>query len=111
VLEVGNVREFAAGAALTATFTSKRFLQTHPTNYGHAKVTADSYPVTVKVTSRWTDSDGTPQSNVDTSTVTGPSSFTLQSGFLAESIEIEATAAQPITVIRLASNPADLKGL
>lgn len=111
VLEVGDVREFAAGSPLTATFTSKRFLQTHPTNYGHAKVIADAYPITLKVTSRWTDSDGTPQSNVDTSTVTGPSSFTLQSGFLAESIEIEAIAAQPITVVRLASNPADFKGL
>lgn len=110
VLEGGNVREFAAGAPLTATFTSKRFLQTHHANFAFAKVTATGYPVTLKVTSRWRDDAGVEQSNVQTHTVTRPDAFALQSGFTAESIELEHSASNEIVVTRLATKVADLKG-
>jgi hypothetical protein len=109
VLEGGNVREFAAGSSLTASFTSKQFLQTHPVNYGHAKVTAADYPVTLKVTSRWKDRTGAAQSNVETRTVAGPDAFALKSGFTAESIEVEVSGANELTVARLATRASDFK--
>lgn len=111
VLEGGNVREFSAGSALTGSFTSKRFLQTHPVNYGWAKVIAASYPVTVSVTSRWHDAAGTAQSVTDVRVVPGPDAYSLLSGFLAESIQIRIDAAVDVTSVRLASHPRDLKGL
>lgn len=112
VLEGENVREFAAGTPLTGKFTSKRFLQTHPVNYGVAKVMAASYPLTLKVTSRWNDpDDGVSRSVEETRSVTGPGAFSLKSGFLAETVQIEASAAVEITTIRLATSPTRLKGL
>lgn len=110
VLEGGEVREFAAGAAMTGLFTSKLFLQTHPVNYGFAKVTAAGYPVQLKITSRWKDSAGVQQQNVEQRTVPGPQAFSLQSGFTAESIELEHSSAFEITVTRLATTARGLKG-
>lgn len=110
VLEGGNVREFAAGAAMTGSFTSKRFLQTHPVNYGYAKVTAAAYPVTLEVTSRWNDAAGAEQSNVETRTVNNPDAFTLQSGFTAESVQLRVSGNSEGIVARLATNPRHFKG-
>lgn len=112
VLEGGNVREFAAGAAMTGSFTGKRFLQTPPTNYGFAKVTATQFPVTLKVTSYWQDPiDGTQRTNVETRTVTGPGAFTLQGGFQAEEIVPEVSGSSECTVVRLAREARDLRGV
>lgn len=112
VLEGGNVREFAAGAPLTGKFTSKRFLQTHPVNYGFAKVAAASYPLSLTITSRWNDpDDGTARSVEEARAVTGPGAFSLRSGFLAESEQIEVSAAVEITSVRLATTAGRLKGL
>lgn len=111
VLEGGNVRLFDAGSALTAKFVSKRFMQTTPTNFAFAKVVASAFPVTLIVTARWFKPDGTPQSNVETRTVTSDRSFTLQSGFLADDWQIEVQAAASVQAVRLATNSDDLKGL
>ena len=47
----------------------------------------------------------------DVRVVTGPNAFSLLSGFLAESIQIDVDSAAEVTSIRLASRPADLKGV
>jgi hypothetical protein len=111
VLEGINVREFAAGAALTASFTSKRFLQVRPQNYGCAKVIADAYPVTLTVRSRWHDPLGVAREVVDTRSVPGPAPFSLKSGFKAESVQVEVSAAVPVLSVRLAGSARDLAGL
>jgi len=112
VLEGGNVREFAAGSNLTATFNSKRFLQTQPSNFGFAKVIAASYPVGVQITSRWNDpDDGVARSVVETRSLTGPGAFALKSGFLAESVEIQVSSAVEVTSVRLAGHAGHFKAL
>jgi len=111
VLEGGNVRKFDAGELLTAEATSKRFLQTTPRNFSCAKVIATTYPVTLTITARWVDEDGTEISSIETRTVTSDRAFTLRGGFMADDWQIGARLAGSLQAVRLAIDPADLKGL
>lgn len=113
VLDGGNVRKFAAGAALQAGATSKRFLQVAPCNYGFAKVVASSYPVTLTVTARWRDpSNGAEVSHVEARTVQNDQAFALSSGFAADDWQVEvAGVADSVQAARLATKPEDLKGI
>jgi hypothetical protein len=111
VLEGGNVRRFAAGpSVLTGTFTAKRFAQAVPRNYGWAQVVAKGYPVTLKVTSRGVNSDGTPRTNTQTRTVANADPIRLAAGFLADDIQPELTSAFEITTARLALSVQDFGG-
>lgn len=111
VLEGGNVRKYDAGAALTASFTSKRFMQTSPTNFGFAKVVASAYPVGLTITARWMDRDGAQQQHVETRSVPNDAAFTLRGGFLADDWQIEVSSAASVQAARLATDPAHLRGL
>jgi hypothetical protein len=110
VLDGGNVRKFDAGAAMTAKFVSKRFMQTLPRNFRVAKVVASAYPVTLIVTARWVDK-GTQKSNVETRTVVDDRAFTLKDGFMADDWQIEVQAPGSVQAVRLAMRVEDLKGL
>lgn len=103
VLEGGDVRKFAAGATLTASFKAKRFAQTHPMNYGYAKVIADGYPVTLAI-----HVDGALK---QTRTIESADSVTLEAGFMAEDWQPEVTSAYRVQAVRLAVDRAELKGL
>lgn len=102
VLEGGNVRKFAAGAALTATAVSKQFVQPKPVNYGFCKVKATAYPVTVKVYA-----DGV---LTDTTAVADSDAFTLSNEFGAEQWQVEVDSANAVQLVRLATDPEHLKG-
>lgn len=105
VLEGGNVRKFAGGAAnMTASFTSKEFLQTHPVTYGAAKVVASSYPLTLEVYA-----NGALKL---TRSVPNGLGFKLPDGFTAERWQVKITTTVDRTVIaRLAKGLQDLKGI
>lgn len=103
VLEGGNVRKFdGADTLLTAKFTSKKFHQVAPRNFGWGKVVATTYPVTCKVYA-----DGVLK---QTRTVTNENPFTLPGGFIAEDWQIEVqSAVGPVEAVRLAADVRDLK--
>lgn len=105
VLEGGNVRKFAGGASnMTATYTSKEFLQTHPVTYGAAKVVASSYPVTLDVYA-----DGALKLS---RSVPNRNGFTLPDGFTAERWQIKlSSSADRLPVARLAKRMQELKGI
>ncbi len=111
ILQGGNVRIFdGANTLLTGDFTSKRFMQTRPLNFSHAKVVASTYPVTLTITARWRDPrDGTACTNVETRTVTEDQAFTLKSGFLADDWQVRAQLAGTIEAVRLATDVRELR--
>lgn len=111
VLEVGNVRKFDAGSALTTSFTSKRFMQTTPRNFAAAKVVATAYPVTLTVTARWVDESGVEQAHVESKVVLNDRAFLLAGGFLADDWQIAVQATDSVQAVRLAMDMRDLKGL
>jgi hypothetical protein len=113
ILQGADVRKFDADAAkLTADFTSKRFMQTKPTNYSCAKVVSNTYPVTLTITARWFDpADGTARSNVETRTVVSDAAFTLKSGFQADDWQVRIQCAGDVQAARLATDVRKLKGI
>lgn len=106
VLVGGNVRKFnGADTFLTGDFTSKRFMQTRPLNFGYAKVVASSYPVTLTMTARWRDPrDGAECSHVETRTVTEDQAFTLKAGFLADDWQVRVQFAGVLEATRVATD-------
>lgn len=104
VLEGGNVRKFAAAGAafLAASFTSKRFEQTHPSNFAVAKVVAASYPLTLQLYG-----DGVLR---ETRTVNSARAFKLKTG-RAGDWQIKLSGAVRAIAVRLAAAMKDLRGL
>lgn len=111
VLEGGNVRKFDAGAQLVAKFVSKRFMQTTPRNFSVAKVVATTFPVTLIITARGIDQDGTPRVRTETRTVLNDLAFTLKDGFTADDWQIEVWAPESVQAVRLAMDVRDLRGI
>ena len=109
VLVGGEIRKFDAGAPLVPRFTSKRYMQTAPRNFSVAKVVATAFPVTVTITARNTNPDGTERLRSETRIVTSERAFTLRDGFLSDDWQIETTG--PIQAVRLAMDVRDLRGL
>lgn len=112
VLVGGNVRKFAgANTFLTGDFTSKRFVQTRPLNYSHAKVVASAYPLTVTFTARIRDPlTGVETTHTEARTIDGDRAFTLKRGFLADDWQIRVQGSSPVEAVRLATNIKLLKG-
>ena len=111
VLVGGQVRKFDSGAQMVAKFVSKRFLQTTPRNFGFAKVVATTFPVTLIVTARCTNADGTERLRSETRTVLNEYAFTLRDGFLADDWQIEVHAPESVQAVRLAMDIRDLRGI
>ena len=111
VLEGGNVRKFDEGALLTAKFISKRFMQTTPRNFSVAKVVATTFPVTLIITARCINPDGTERVRTETRTVDNDLAFTLKDGFTADDWQIEVRAPESVQAVRLAMDVRDLKGM
>lgn len=105
ILQGGNVRKFAGDTTFqTASYTSKKFLQTHPVCYGAAKVVASSYPVTLQVYAAG--------ALKLTRAVPNRNGFTLPGGFMAEDWQVKVTGAvRSVPVVRLAARVQDLKGI
>ena len=102
VLEGGNVRKFAGDSTfMTATFTSKQFLQTHPTHYRAAKLVASAYPVTLDIYAN--------SALKLTRSVASRAGFTTPGGFLAEDWQMKITGAKNVQVVRLATRMLDMK--
>lgn len=112
ILQGANIRKFDADSAkLTADFTSKRFMQTAPVNFSHAKVVADTYPVTMTVTARWRDPEsGAQQTHTEAVTVTNDLAFTLESGFLADDWQVRLQCAGDVQAARLTTDVRNLRG-
>lgn len=106
--ESGDILKFDTGTPLLAKFTSKRFMQTAPRNFGAAKVVATTYPITLTITARWTDDEGVQQSHVETRTVLNDRAFTLKDGFMADDWQIEVWSPESVQAVRLATNLRDL---
>lgn len=110
----GNVQKWDAGVALmTATFRSKVFV-TPPANFTHARVTADAYPVTLKIDAGpFTSGQQTAlhaarpalvangTSMRFTATVADDQAFTLPDGFTATDwqMQVETTGAVQAAVL------------
>lgn len=105
ILQGGNVRKFAGDTTrMTASFTSKRFLQPFPVIYGAAKVLASEYPVTLEVYAN--------NALKLTRSVPDRNGFTLPDGFTAEEWHVRVqSSASSVPVVRLARRIQDLKGI
>jgi hypothetical protein len=117
VLDGTDVKKWDAGAAMmTATFRSKVFI-TPPVNFRAAKVTADAYPVTVKVDAGPFKADEQAKllaarplltavgaTHVRyTKAVADGSPFALPDGFLAMNWQVQVETDQPVQGVVLAS--------
>lgn len=114
ILQGGNVRRFDGSEVLmTARFTSKVYRQVIPLNYGHVKVVADDYPVTLKVWSDQVDPVTKKTAMVlrSTRTISGPHVYTLPGGFVSEDWQFEITSAYSVQSVRIATDPGLLKGV
>jgi hypothetical protein len=80
VLDGVSIKKWDAGAAMTATFTSKLFRTPRPTGFACAEVIADAYPVTFGLYA-----DGVLK---HTQTVASSTPFRLPSGFMAQTWQI-----------------------
>ncbi len=104
VLDGGSILKFDAGAArLLATFSSKTFRQTAPTNFAWGKVVASAYPVTLRVYC-----DGVLRT---TREVESARAFALTGGFVAEDWRAEVDTTSDVQIVRLANSVRELKGV
>jgi hypothetical protein len=95
----------AAASYMTARWKSKPYRMPAPVNLGYAEVTADAYPVTLKLYA-----DGALRF---TKSVTSAAPFTLPSGYLADeyAVELEAPAGRAVQGVALAESVLELAGV
>lgn len=104
VLQGANVRRFCGGAGnMTATATSKQFLQTKPTLYGAAKVAANGFPLTLQVYA-----NGALRA---TRSVMSRAAFNLPRGYTAEDWQLKITTTHNVQAGRLAADVPALRGV
>ena len=96
----GNIVRHDKGSNLTAVWRSGKYRLARPANMGCAAVTADAYPVTLRVYA-----DG---ALVSTLSITGPDARRLPAGFEARDWEIEVEAATKVTRVAIATTIAEL---
>ena len=96
----GNIVRHDKGSNLTAAWRSGKYRLARPANMACAAVTADAYPVTLRVYA-----DG---SLVSALTMTGPEARRLPSGFEARDWEIEVESANKVTRVAVATSIAEL---
>lgn len=109
VLDGTNVKKWDAGTSfMTATFKSKVFRTPKPLNMGWLEVTAESYPVSVTVTAKWVDSQGTERTSTETKSVPSSNPVSLKGGFLATDWQLEASTAGAVQGIVIAESIGEL---
>lgn len=100
VLEGGSIKQWNAGAPLTATFRSKVFELPEPANVGAVEVVAKGWPVQVKV---W--GDGVLR--LDRS-VTSGDPVRLPAGWMADQLQLEVSSSARVVAVRMAETIGDL---
>ena len=103
VLNAGNVQRWDAGSLMIYTARSKTFRTPMPVNFAAAEVTADAYPVTLRVYA-----DGALK---HTQTVQSKEPFRLPSGFMATDWEMELQGTHPIQGAALSTTMRELKAV
>lgn len=101
VLDGGNIKRWEAGSSMTATFTSKLIQVPAAMNIGALQVVAKGYPVTLTL---W--GDGVQRYS---GSVTSGDSVRPPSGWRAEEIQIQVSAAARVIAVRLAATVDDLR--
>jgi hypothetical protein len=101
VLEGDSIKEWNAGAALTATFRSKDFRMPAPMNIGAVEVIARTYPATVRLyydgVLHWS------------GTATSDEPLRPRGDTLPDQIACQVETAGRVIAVRLARSPKDLK--
>lgn len=98
-----NVQKWDAGSSMTVRFRSKHFSAPRPVNFAAAEVTADAYPVTLRVYA-----DGVLR---HTQTVANREPFRLPSGFMATRWELEVEGVQAVQSVTMATSIAELAAI
>lgn len=103
VIDGTSVSKWDAGSAfMTARWRSKQLRMPQPINFGYAEVTADAYPVTLRLFA-----DGVLRF---TKSVAGPDAFALPSGYLANDyqVEVEVAGGRAVQGVVLAESVEEL---
>lgn len=100
VLDGTSIKKWNSGAAMTATFRSKKMVLPKPANMARLRVIADTYPATVRVYG-----DGVLRA---TQAVASRMPMVLPAGYKASEYQIEVDVTGPLTAIELATSLTEL---
>lgn len=103
VLNAGNVQRWDAGGYMTYRARSKTFRMPQPVNFAAAEVTADAYPVTLRVYA-----DGELK---HTQTVTSSDPFRLPGGFMSIDWALELSGIGAVQGASMATSMMELRGV
>lgn len=101
VLDGGNVREWNAGSAMTATFKSKLIQMREPMSIGAVEVIAKDFPVTVKM---WADGTLRLDRTFDSNVIARPA----QGWSAKDNLQFEVSSAERVIAVNAAQTIDDL---